>query len=963
MAWLLGRQLMGSLKGTLLYTAFGNKIDPRDWMEARSFDYDPPKDGGAFWFDYISDTGDGMRATYSIAYLSLSDLWVKQLWEKKPPGSAKAARQKDNDASVKLQSEPGFAERLPRGAFLFVGGDTTYHLSDYSSLANRFQHPFMWAFKDLALASDETESPRRPLYGIPGNHDYYDLLDGFRRQFRHPVREEKESTDDQSKSAQLIIPGFRRQQEASYLAIRLPWDWWLWGLDTELGAIDERQLKFFKDRNNKKTPDKLIVATCAPTTVFGKYARWEDKKSAQTFFQLRLPWLFWEGNQRKEEMKREIKEELEQEMPEEKVKTVCETLETLLSTSLEDGQCRLDIAGDVHHYARYWGPETDDDKPRPKRAKGYLGHNNHYASVMSGLGGAFHHPSYTYVDEVQEQVLYPSSKDSLMAVADRIFNPVNIIKGGSVWLLGFIIAFVIYFGTTIPKSSRQSFNNFFFEIGLSTSQQEGTEPTVLPLPSSTPQVMVIEPNGTTSPLPPDKIAYLQDRPDYYDGLTGFKEHPRYLWGVLLLLLSLIAVGTAAVMSKRMFGVRPVKLPDEADFKKGAGTAAERNARNRVRQEAEKKARAARQIKLWVFVLVVALFVGFGFYLLRPLQRHITPFGSSLLVLYSLMMGVAAFTFCIHYSEWLFEKAYTDYVTKWDWSLVQIVSVLGVVGVASGLWFFGKYNAPVFVLTDILFVLVLLLMFFGLIALAWFKGGEMLENIWDKAQIAIVGIWHAVLQIAVPFLMVRKGTWLTWLAAIVVSIFAFYFGRRAMRENRHISLSVSWFVYGAAMLALPFLIPDTIWGDRVSPQGLIYSLLDNNWAEFVCAVLAGLIGALMSCVWFGWYLAVCFLTFHGHNNEVGGAGRIENFKQFIRFRLTEDSLTGYVIAVDEVSEIGKPVLDKNGEEIKVDDKVLRKDGSYLKPRLIDVFQLTVKGSAAAQRQAETAVESLPSVKDR
>jgi hypothetical protein len=74
---------------------------------------------------------------------------------------------------------------------------------------------------------------------------------------------------------------------------------------------------------------------------------------------------------------------------------------------MEDGQCRLDIAGGVHHYARYWGPETDDDKPRPKRAEGHLGHSNHYASVMSGLGGAFHHPSYTYVDEVQEQALLP----------------------------------------------------------------------------------------------------------------------------------------------------------------------------------------------------------------------------------------------------------------------------------------------------------------------------------------------------------------------------------------------------------------------------------------------------------------------------------------------------------------------------------------------------------------------------
>ena len=102
-SWLLGRQLIASLKSTLLYTAFGTKIDARDWMDAKVFppaqrpadeawktmyvrdepdpntekpaDFTSPQ--GEFWFDYISDTGDGMTATYSIAYLCLSDLWTR----------------------------------------------------------------------------------------------------------------------------------------------------------------------------------------------------------------------------------------------------------------------------------------------------------------------------------------------------------------------------------------------------------------------------------------------------------------------------------------------------------------------------------------------------------------------------------------------------------------------------------------------------------------------------------------------------------------------------------------------------------------------------------------------------------------------------------------------------------------------------------------------------------------------
>ena len=35
--WLLGKQLLRGLKDILLYTAYGKKLDPRDWMRARVF--------------------------------------------------------------------------------------------------------------------------------------------------------------------------------------------------------------------------------------------------------------------------------------------------------------------------------------------------------------------------------------------------------------------------------------------------------------------------------------------------------------------------------------------------------------------------------------------------------------------------------------------------------------------------------------------------------------------------------------------------------------------------------------------------------------------------------------------------------------------------------------------------------------------------------------------------------------
>ena len=130
--------------------------------------------------------------------------------------------------------------------------------------------------------------------------------------------------------------------------------------------------------------------------------------------------------------------------------------------------------------------------------------------------------------------------------------------------------------------------------------------------------------------------------------------------------------------------------------------------------------------------------------------------------------------------------------------------------------------------------------------------------------------------------------------------------------------IAWIVYGGVMLFLPKIVGQpAVFFEWTGPWGL------------VPAILAGLAGAVICCLWTGWYFAVCF-AFNGHNNEVGGAARIENFKEFIRFRLTRDGITGYVIAVDDVSVINT-----------VDEQGRTRDGSDLNPKLIDVFHLKCK----------------------
>jgi hypothetical protein len=420
---------------------------------------------GAFWFDYLADTGDGQKATYSIAYLCMSDLWV----EPSPQVSATVSLDETQDRRV----------RLPRGEFLFIGGDTSYHVADYATLANRFQNPFRWAFDDLKRAGKILDEARRPLFGIPGNHDYYDALDGFNRQFRRPSTDE-DAPNHAGQPPLLAIPGFKRCQEASFVALKLPFDWWFWGMDIEDGEIDFRQCEFFRTLYEQHAPRKLIIATPEPTTFLGKYADAEANIS-QTFAAIGLERPFLRDGGR-----------------------------------LSEGKCRLDLSGNVHHYARYWGPAADASGVSAPAA-------SNYASVVAGLGGAFLHPSHTDVNEIEEQALYPSKEASRRAIAEEIFNPWNIWTGGYIWLLGFIIAVVVAFAATIPSSSQEAIHDVLSWSGFGLTEQQ---------------------------LAPTRLAGLQSPPVYALDRPADGPGSRQLGGVLLA-ASFAALVGGVVYSKRL----------------------------------------------------------------------------------------------------------------------------------------------------------------------------------------------------------------------------------------------------------------------------------------------------------------------------------------------------------------------------------------------------------------------------
>lgn len=942
--WLLGPQFIAALKWMLLYTAFGTKLDARDWMKATVF---PPggadgalyawydrarkhpeneklqaKDAkdfweqkGEFWFDYMADTGDGQTATYSIAYLCLNTLWAKKPWEAKPPADAgRDSKYPDGNSDLvldhKVNPERTELTPLPRGEFLFVGGDISYHMSDYLSLYTRFQVPFSWAFKDFTKEMERSgrkfDAARRPLFGIPGNHDYYDMLDGFRRQFRRPVHtEDKDFQKTKDKTTpQLIIPGYERQQESSYMAIRLPFDWWFWALDTEVGEIDERQKKFFRGLNkdlnkgleSEILPDKLIVATCAPTTVFGQYAKEDDEKASLAFLQLGLPRIFLRGSKQKM-AKREVER------------------------SLGPNQIRLDISGDIHHYARYWGPpvpsESEDDETTPRQErkgiKAERPERKNYASVVSGMGGAFLHPTTTYKDEVREQVLYPPETQSRSAVADRIFNPLHVMSGGYVWLIGGLIAFLLYLILAAVPSTRQSINSFSPLVCLGITQEETVGPTVRPL---------VE----------------REHEAYYTGKNALRAPRTYYAGLTFAFLSLILIAATFIACEV------------------------RHARLKKKEKREKRAYISidkfNELVLPMGVATIIV-IALTLVLLKAHRVHMTPFANSAMVLLSMLWGLSAMALSFRYSDWLFEHAANGLVGKSRW-IPRVLIALGFAAPVFGLWLFGRNNQPAYLFTDILFILLVSVVTVLLIYAAASMGGQMLG--WrGKLLMGLGGLWHALLQIVLPLLLIRRGTWLTLLLMLLAVLIFMKWGEKKMREGQYGRLVVLGLFYGALMLMLPYLtILLLVWLMNFSSifsflfwpqapvvelnkgwfatyewwalgkgQGSLSLLVQSHgwWWALLPAFLAGMVGALMSCVWFGWYLAIS-LGFNGHNNEAGGAARIEEYKEFVRIRLTKDSLTAYVIAVDT-------------PKIK---------GRELQPRLIDVFTLRAADDAGASSQA-------------
>ncbi|HST60310.1 MAG TPA: hypothetical protein VLK84_16505 [Longimicrobium sp.] len=223
--WLDPAQLTGTAVRAVLSDVFGAYADQREMQAALSREVDACDYTAQdeIWIDYVADLGDGFHSTYTVAWLLAQ-------------------------ARLRLSDPAGKTHDLPRGRVLVMGGDQVYPTASREEYADRMEGPYEAAFPC------RPDDDHHDLFALPGNHDWYDGLTSFMRQF----------------CQKRWIGGWRTKQTRSYFALRLPHGWWLLGTDLQLHSdIDKPQLDYFMAlaKNEMKPGDRVILCTPEPAWV------------------------------------------------------------------------------------------------------------------------------------------------------------------------------------------------------------------------------------------------------------------------------------------------------------------------------------------------------------------------------------------------------------------------------------------------------------------------------------------------------------------------------------------------------------------------------------------------------------------------------------------------------------------------------------------------------------------------
>jgi hypothetical protein len=382
--WFGARTFWGHIRHFIASAIATESIDSRDWMTPDEPDAlvrriaevlggkNPTAPtliealGRDLYIDFVADTGDDVAVSRAVARLVFAPYEVP-----------------DPDL-------PGEFLLAPRGEILFFGGDTAYPVATAEELGNRVIAPWNQVLR--ALPPDG----QRVLLGVPGNHDWYDGLDGFCRMFRRclpdtavrprvhrflrmPIEHYAEWAQEFvrggkiEKPKALVLSGYRTVQNASYFALPLAPAIDLLAVDRQLTTTDSRQ-----------------------TTLLGAYYR--NHPDSATLAVLPDPvYAFGEPS-----------------------KTGTEMVESL-QLDLTNRETFV-LSGDIHHYERI------------ERGKAL--------HVVAGGGGAFLHPARIAEGGLSPTVVWPGVKQCRKLLAEV---PLKLALGRSGYLphLGLLLLYLL----------------------------------------------------------------------------------------------------------------------------------------------------------------------------------------------------------------------------------------------------------------------------------------------------------------------------------------------------------------------------------------------------------------------------------------------------------------------------------------------------------------------------------------
>lgn len=252
--WLSVRQLRQTAADVVQASVFARFADKREAMASspREFYRLPPfADRSDVWVDYVSDTGDGFDATFATACCVAG---VPGLSVRTGPAAEEAV------------SFPG---RPAQADLLVLGGDEVYPVASAPAYEERLNE----VLRSAGRLADMRPSP--PLVALPGNHDWYDGLAAFRRNFCESwvlrghgfaPAGRLAATDLPASAARDDVGGWGAFQSRSYFAVQLSPRWWLWGVDSQLNApIDAEQLAYFHDARRLLGDADIVLCTAAPS--------------------------------------------------------------------------------------------------------------------------------------------------------------------------------------------------------------------------------------------------------------------------------------------------------------------------------------------------------------------------------------------------------------------------------------------------------------------------------------------------------------------------------------------------------------------------------------------------------------------------------------------------------------------------------------------------------------------------